>query len=100
MPQKINLARLQIDTMKKRLEMYTIEFETHLKDRYIEVKDFEKIANKHVRVIILVEEHDCKQNKKQKSLAGALKKYANPTLIEKEKDIAWQQIAEEKSVIS
>ncbi len=80
--------------------MYAIEFETQLKDRYIEIKDFDKIANKYARVIILIEDDNTIQKTKQKSLAGVLKKYANPKLMEKEKEIAWQQVAEEKNAIS
>jgi len=80
--------------------MYAIEFETELKNRFIEIKDFEKIANKRARVIILIADDDKIQKVKQNSLAGALIEYANPKLIEKEKDIAWQQVSEEKSAIS
>ena len=80
--------------------MYAIEFETELKNRFIEIKDFEKIANKRASVIILIADDDKIQKVKQNSLAGALKEYANPKLIEKEKDIAWQQVSEEKSAIS
>jgi hypothetical protein len=36
----------------------------------------------------------------QKSLAGALSKYANPLLIENEKDIAWEQVAKDKNASS
>ena len=32
----------------------------------------------------------------KRSLFGALKKYANPELIEKEKEIAWEKIIKEK----
>ena len=38
--------------------------------------------------------------KEKKSLAGSLKKYANPSLIEEEKDIAWSEVIKDKSVIS
>ncbi len=34
--------------------MYAIEFETDITDKFIEIKNFEKVANKHARVIILV----------------------------------------------
>ncbi len=30
----------------------------------------------------------------KRSLAGALNQYANPSLIEREKEIAWQKVAE------
>jgi len=38
--------------------------------------------------------------KKYKSLAGSLKKYADSSLIENEKDIAWRQVAEDKHALS
>jgi len=34
--------------------------------------------------------------KTMKQLGGALSKYANPELISKEKEIAWNRVAEEK----
>lgn len=73
--------------------MYAIEFETDITDRFIEIKEYDKVANQHAKVIILVE-----QNNKvvEKSMAGALKKYANPSLIENEKEIAWTALAEAK----
>lgn len=33
--------------------MYAVEFETEIKDRFIEIKDYENFANQTVRVIIL-----------------------------------------------
>ncbi|MDR5907807.1 hypothetical protein [Franzmannia qiaohouensis] len=36
--------------------MYAIEFETDITSRYLELKDYEKLANKHAKVIILVED--------------------------------------------
>ncbi|MBB3192223.1 hypothetical protein [Halomonas cerina] len=37
-------------------DMYAVEFETDITSRYLKIKDYEKLANKHVRIIILVEE--------------------------------------------
>ena len=39
-----------------------------------------------------------KENKK--SLAGALSRYANSSLIEEEKDIAWDKVAKDKNDLS
>lgn len=39
-----------------------------------------------------------KENKK--SLAGVLSQYANPALIEKEKEIAWEKVAKGKNDLS
>lgn len=36
--------------------MYAIEFETDIKDRFIEVREYEKLVNKHAKVIIMVSE--------------------------------------------
>lgn len=36
--------------------MYAIEFETDITDRFIEIVEFEKLANRHVKVIILAKE--------------------------------------------
>lgn len=36
--------------------MYAIEFETDITSRYLELKEFDRLQNKHARVIILVEE--------------------------------------------
>ncbi len=36
--------------------MYAIEFETDIKDKYIELHDYEKFMNKHVKVIIMAED--------------------------------------------
>ncbi len=43
---------------------------------------------------------DIKKEEKYRSFAGSLKKYANPSLIEKEKEIAWEQVAKDKSALS
>jgi 5S rRNA maturation endonuclease (ribonuclease M5) len=36
--------------------MYAIEFETDITGKYIELKDYEQLLNKHAKVIILVDE--------------------------------------------
>jgi len=36
--------------------MYAIEFETDITGKYIELKDYEELLNKHAKVIILVDE--------------------------------------------
>ncbi|OQW92799.1 MAG: hypothetical protein BWK78_00500 [Thiotrichaceae bacterium IS1] len=38
--------------------MYAIEFETDIVGKYIELKDYEQLLNKHAKVIILVNEMD------------------------------------------
>lgn len=36
--------------------MYAIEFETDIKSKYIELKNYDQLINKHAKVIILVED--------------------------------------------
>ena len=78
--------------------MYTLEFETDITDKFIEIKNFEKVANKHARVIILVT--DSINETKTISAAGDLKKYADPELIKDEKNIAWKQMTKDKHALS
>ena len=46
--------------------------------------------------VVAVIETEGKTNSKGKSLAGALKNYAKPSLIKSEKNIAWAQVARDK----
>lgn len=80
--------------------MYAVEFETDIINRYIEIKDYENLLNKHAKVIILVDDVVDKKTEKNRSFAGVFKKYANASLIENERDIAWKHIADEKSKVS
>lgn len=75
--------------------MYALEFETDITDKFIEIKNYEKVANKHARVIILVTESPIKATKV--SVAGDLKKYANPKLITNEKELAWDLMTKGKN---
>jgi len=55
--------------------MDAIEFETDITSRFIEIKDYEKVANRHVRVIILAgEEIANKSNKKSDFIDELLEK--------------------------
>jgi hypothetical protein len=38
--------------------MYAVEFETDIKSKYIEIKDYSKVLNKHAKVIVLVEDSE------------------------------------------
>ncbi len=46
--------------------MYAVEFETDIKGEFIAVQDYEQLINKHVRVIILVEEPRLDKSQKNK----------------------------------
>ena len=39
--------------------MYAIEFETVIKNRYIELRNADELLDKHVRIIVLVDENKC-----------------------------------------
>ena len=75
--------------------MYAVEFEVDITDKFIEIKDYEKLVNKHARVIIIVDDVLMKTSKT--SVAGNLKKYAKPELIDREKDIAWRKLTNDKN---
>ena len=80
------------EIIKPTSNTYTI----HLPDEYL---------NREIEILILPFSRNDKKTeknipKRKKSLAGSLKKYANPDLIEKEKDIAWEEVAKEKSAVS
>ena len=49
--------------------MYAIEFETDITGKYIELKDYEQLLNKHAKVIILVDE----DNQSEKPVTKVMK---------------------------
>lgn len=61
--------------------------------------------NQNVEILVLPFSYPNKESDDEirithKSLAGALSQYANPSLIENEKDIAWEKIAKDKNALS
>lgn len=72
-------------------EFYTV----HIPREYI---------NHEVEIVILPFYHSPNKSRnkktKNKSLAGVLNKYANLSLIENEKEIAWEQVAKDKNDLS
>lgn len=64
--------------------MYAIEFETDVKDRFIEIKDYEKLVNKHVRVIILAEDahFDSSASKNTEILKDFFKNRQNKPMVD------------------
>ncbi len=61
--------------------------------------------NQEIEILVLPfsyqqNKFDANQEKLHKSLAGSLSKYANPSLIENEKDIAWERVAKDKNALS
>ena len=73
----------------------TESYNIHIPKEYI---------NTEVEILVLPFTHYDKLGKKEnisknkKSLAGSLKEYANSSLIESEKDIAWSEAVKDKSV--
>lgn len=61
--------------------------------------------NQEVEILVLPfsyqqNKSETEAKKERVSLAGALSKYANPSLIENEKDIAWERVAKDKNALS
>lgn len=61
--------------------------------------------NQDVEILVLPfshQENSVENDRKETfiSLAGSLKKYANPSLIENERNIAWTKVAEDKNALS
>ncbi len=67
-------------------------FDTILEDGVIKIPELQKMQNQQIHVIVVFKETP---PKKIYSLAGRLKKYANPALINKETDLAWSQISDD-----
>ena len=72
-------------------------YNIHIPKEYIDTE---------VEILVLPFTYYGKLNKKEnisktrKSLAGSLKEYANVSLIENEKDIAWSEVIKDKNDIS
>lgn len=76
--------------------MYAVEFEADITSRYLEIKDYERLANKHAKVIILVEDDSGANHKAVDTLEEferiKAKRKAMPTV---DKDIDIDAIANE-----
>jgi hypothetical protein len=77
--------------------MIAVAFETDITSPFIEFKDYQRLLNKHVKVVVLVDDDTIEDQKTSFSLAGCLSRYANPELMVHEKDIAWQAVSSDKS---
>ncbi|SFR49398.1 hypothetical protein [Thiomicrospira sp. ALE5] len=76
--------------------MYVEAFETDITSPFIEFKDYARVLNKHVKVFIVTED-GVGLNNGSASIAGALSKYAKPELMDTEKQVAWQAVADDKA---
>ena len=68
---------------------------TILKDGIIKIPELNDLQNQDIHIVIVFKEDIKTQDQQTISLAGVLKKYANPDLIEKETEIAWSKIKDE-----
>jgi 5S rRNA maturation endonuclease (ribonuclease M5) len=73
--------------------MYAIAFETDITGKYIELNDYEKLLNKHAKVIILIDEDnqsekpDTKVMKQLQLFNEIIKHRVNLPKVDKEIDI-------------
>jgi len=65
---------------------------TILENGIIKIPELNEWQNKDIHVVIVFKESIRIPVKQKTSLAGKLKKYSNPDLIEKETDLAWSNI--------
>ncbi len=65
---------------------------TILENGIIKIPELYKWQNQNIHIVIVFKENIQTTTKQSNSLAGRLKKYANPDLIERETEIAWSNI--------
>ena len=67
---------------------------TILEDGVIRIPDIKEWKNQDIHIIIVFKQNIQTSTKPTTSLAGRLKKYANPNLIDHETDLAWSDITD------
>jgi hypothetical protein len=67
---------------------------TILENGIIKIPELKKWQNQDILVVIVFKEPSKSSNKQTASLAGRLKKYANPSLIDRETEIAWSNLTD------
>ena len=76
--------------------LQALMFDTQiLENGIIEIPQLKTLKNQDIQIIVIFKQQE-KNNSKKVSLAGCLKKYANPALIEQETEIAWSKMKENK----
>ena len=65
--------------------MYAIEFETKIKDKFIEIPDYKKFQSQNVKVIILSKDSTIEKTSKPKNLKFL---FDNPIIVDSYKHIA------------
>lgn len=67
---------------------------TILENGIIRIPELYGKVNQNIHIVIVFKQNSIISEKKTKSLAGSLKKYANPDLIEKETELAWSNVTD------
>jgi len=65
---------------------------TILEDGTIKIPELIEWQNKNIHIVIVFNDTIQKPLKQKRSLAGKLKKYSNPSLLENETDLAWSKL--------
>lgn len=65
---------------------------TILEDGTIKIPELIGWQNKNIHIVIVFNDTIQKPLKHKSSLAGKLKKYSNPALLENETDLAWSNL--------
>ncbi len=77
--------------------MSTIKIRRRIKSTLLKIKELDQFKGKNIELEIKVKElHSQSKNKKTKSLAGSLSKYADISLLEKESN-AWALAVKENN---
>ena len=81
--------------------MYAVEFNASIENGRVNIPNkYQNIKQiKEAHIIIMINDENYMGEKSQ-SFAGAFKEYSDKDLIENEKDIAWDKVAEDKCDIS
>jgi len=67
---------------------------TILENGIIKIPELNKWKNQDIHVVIVFKESAKSTKTQTTSLAGRLKKYANPDLIDRETEIAWSNLTD------
>jgi len=71
----------------------SLMFDTRiLENGIIKIPELKNRYNQDVHVVVIFKQNKHSENKQSINLAGSLKKYAKPELIENETELAWSTI--------
>jgi len=73
----------------------SLVFDTRiLENGMIQIPELKNKINEEIHIVIYFKDNE-ESHENTKSFAGALKRYANPSLIENEKEMAWSDLKDE-----